>query len=253
VEQEHNGKVALITGASSGIGEATARAFADAGYRTVLADADESGGRKLAAELEAAGHSCLFERCDVAVEKDVHDLVAQAIARFGRLDAAFNNAGIEGEIGSTIECSPANWDRVVAVNLKGVWQCMQQEIPWMIRQEGGGAIVNCASVAGLVGVPGLPAYCASKHGVVGLTRAAALEFATDHVRINAVCPGAIDTPMLTRFTSDEAAKARVTASEPIGRIGRPEEIASAVVWLCSEGASFTTGQALAVDGGWTAQ
>ena len=155
---------------------------------------------------------------------------------------------------STIDCSHENWERVLAVNLTGVWFAMRCEIRQMLKQESGGVIVNCASVAGLTGIAGLPAYVASKHGVVGLTRTAALEYATRNIRVNAVCPGAIETPMLERFMgSSEEARQTVVASEPIGRLGRPEEIASAVIWLCSEGAGFTTGQALAVDGGWTAR
>ena len=247
-------KVALVTGASSGIGRATALAFAKAGYAVVLGDRADSGGHGVKAEIEAAGGTALFVHCDVAEEADVRNLVDRAVAAFGRLDAAFNNAGIEGAPAPTADCTEQNWDRTIAVNLKGVWLCMVHEIRQMLRQGSGGVIVNCASVAGLEGVPGLPAYCASKHGVVGLTRAAALEYATSNIRVDAVCPGAIETPMLERFMASSAeARQTVISSEPVGRLGKPEEIASAVLWLCSEGASFTTGQAIAVDGGWTAR
>jgi NAD(P)-dependent dehydrogenase (short-subunit alcohol dehydrogenase family) len=247
-------KTALVTGASSGIGRATALAFAKAGYAVVLADRDEVAGREAESEVRAVGAPALFVPCDVAEEADVRNLVEQAVATFGRLDAAFNNAGIEGLPAATADCTIDNFDRTIAVNLRGVWLCMVHEIRQMLKQENGGAIVNCSSVAGLRGIGGLPAYCASKHGVVGLTRTAALDYATHRIRVNAVCPGAIVTPMLERFMgSSEEARATTVESEPIGRLGTPEEIASAVLWLCSEGASFTTGQALAVDGGWTAR
>jgi len=247
-------RVALVTGASSGIGKATALAFGQAGYAVAVADLDEHAGRATEAQIRAGGSPALFVRCDVADETEVADLVEDVVKAFGRLDAAFNNAGIEGEPSPTADCSVENFDRTIAVNLRGVWLCLAAEIRQMLKQEAGGAIVNCASVAGLTGLAGMPAYVASKHGVVGLTRTAALDYATSKIRVNAVCPGAIVTPMLERFmeSSDEARRG-IEASEPVGRLGRPEEIASAVLWLCGDGASFTTGQALAVDGGWTAR
>jgi NAD(P)-dependent dehydrogenase (short-subunit alcohol dehydrogenase family) len=245
-------RVALITGAASGIGKATALAFAGAGYAVALADLDEDGGSAVAAELEDRQCRALFVRCDVSDEVEVRTLVERTVATFGRLDAAFNNAGIEGEAVDSAACTLANWERVMAVNLRGVWLCLREEVRQMLRQ-GEGAIVNCASVAGLVGLPNMPAYVASKHGVVGLTKTAALEYATRNIRVNAVCPGAIETPMLARYMADEPGRRQVIASEPIGRIGTADEIAAAVLWLCGPGASFTTGQALAVDGGWTAR
>ena len=247
-------KVALVTGGSSGIGKATALAFARAGYGVVLSDKDSRGGREVLAEIEAAGAPAMFVRCDVSDPVEVCDLFEQALSRFGRLDAAFNNAGTEGRTATTLDCTDENWDQVLAVNLTGVWHCMRFEIRQMLKQESGGVIVNCASIAGLVGFAGLPAYVASKHGVVGLTRTAALEYATSNIRVNAVCPGAIETPMLERvMDSGPETRAAILAGEPVGRLGKPEEVAAAVLWLCGDGASFTTGQALAVDGGWTAR
>lgn len=245
--------VALITGASSGIGKATAVAFARRGYVTVLSDIDVRGADAVVAECEREGQKSVFIHCDVSDEASVQDLFVKLMSSFGRLDAGVNNAGIEGRQASTDGCSTDNFDRVIAVNLRGVWLCMREELKIMASQESGGAIVNTSSVAGLIGLPGIPAYVASKHGIIGLTKTAALEFARQKIRVNAVCPGAIQTPMLDRFiAASEGGRAAMERNEPIGRIGAPEEIAAAVVWLCSPEASFVTGQSIAIDGGWTA-
>jgi NAD(P)-dependent dehydrogenase (short-subunit alcohol dehydrogenase family) len=247
------GRVALVTGAAAGIGRAAAEAFARQGAKVVVSDVTAEAGEAVAAGIRGAGGEAEFVRCDVARPEEVEALVRRTAGLFGRLDCAFNNAGIEGVSAPTAECTEENWDRVIGTNLKGVWLCMRHEIPVMLRQ-GGGAIVNCASVAGLVGFRGIPAYTASKHGLIGLTRTAALEYATQGIRVNAVCPGVIRTAMVERFThGDPQAEAGLVAAEPVGRMGTPEEVAAAVLWLCSDGASFVTGHALAVDGGMVAQ
>lgn len=248
-----SGKVALVTGAASGIGRATALAFAREGAKVIVSDVAAPGGEETVRLIQQQGGDAHFIACDVSQASQVAALVAGTLKAYGRLDCAFNNAGIEGALGKTADCPEEVWDRVLGVNLKGVWLCMRAEIPPMLAQ-GGGAIVNCASIAGLVGFAGSGAYTASKHGIVGLTKAAALEYAKDGLRVNAVCPGVIDTPMIDRVVAaNPKLEAGLTAAEPVGRIGRPEEIADAVLWLCSEGASFVTGQAIAVDGGWVAQ
>ena len=249
---ESHQRVALVTGASWGIGRATAAALAREGYVTILADLDEEKGREAVSECEREGGPCHFVRCDITDEASVQRLIAEIIDRFGRLDAAFNNAGVEGDLGPTGDCSTANFDKIVGVNLRGTFLCLREELRRMVEQEQGGAIVNCASIAGLIGFAGIPAYTASKHGVVGLTRNAALEYATRNIRVNAVCPGPIDTPMLERLMMG-VPRAAIVQEEPVGRLGRPEEIAAAVVWLCSSAARLVTGQAIAVDGGWTAR
>ncbi len=238
-----------MTGASSGIGRATAEAFVARGYATALIDHDADGGRVAEAQLRKSGE-CLFIHCDVTDDGAVRDAVARTVGAYGRLDAAFNAAGIDGEAGKpTAECSMENWNLVIATDLTGLWSCMRYEIPQMLKT-GGGSIVNCASVAGLLGAPTLPAYVAAKHGVVGLTKAAALEYARQGIRVNAVCPGLIDTPMSRKSLTPEIAAALVEES-PIGRFGKPAEIAAAVVWLCDQSPGFLTGQAIAVDGAWT--
>jgi len=247
------GKVALITGAGSGIGRQSALAFARAGAKVVVADIVLLGGEETVRMIEAEGGEATFVKTDVSNARDVEALVKETIATYGQLDYAHNNAGIEGAQGTTIECTEDCWDKTIDTNLKGVWLCMKYEIPEMLKNHGG-AIVNTSSVAGLVGFANIPAYTASKHGVSGLTKVAALEFAKSGIRVNAVCPGVIRTPMIERFTGgDPQVEAQFTAGEPIGRLGEPEEIATAVVWLCSDEASFVTGSAIPVDGGWVAQ
>lgn len=246
-------KVALVTGGSTGIGRATAVAFAREGARVVVADVNQAEGEETVSRIRAAGGEALFVRADVSRSAEVKALVERTLATYGRLDCAFNNAGIEGVMIPTVECTEENWDRVIAVNLTSAFLCMKHELAHMLKV-GRGSIVNCASIAGLVGFPNAPAYVASKHGMVGLTRTAALETAKSGIRVNAICPGVVRTPMVDRAThGDPAIEAAFVASQPIGRMGNPEEIASAVLFLCSDAASFITGQAIAADGGWVAQ
>jgi NAD(P)-dependent dehydrogenase (short-subunit alcohol dehydrogenase family) len=250
------GRVALVTGGSSGIGRATALAFAQEGARVVIGDVDQEGGEQTVRQVEAEGGKALCLRADVSQASQVEALVEQTVAAYGRLDIGFNNAAdVAAHLGALVpthEYPEENWDRVMEVNLKGVWLCLKYEIRQMLKQ-GSGAIVNAASALGLVGVANMSGYVASKHGVVGLTRAAALEYADKGIRVNAVCPGYIRTPMTASRLADPAGRARLLEREPIGRVGEPEEVAQAVVWLCSDAASFVTGHALAVDGGWVAQ
>jgi NAD(P)-dependent dehydrogenase (short-subunit alcohol dehydrogenase family) len=247
------GKIAIVTGASAGIGRATTLAFAREGASVALSDVDVERGEKTAAEAAELGVDTMFVYADVSDAADVRELVRRTVDHFGHLDFAFNNAGIEGGQAPVGECTIENWDRTIAVNLTGVFLCMHEEIPAMLAG-GGGAIVNNASVAGLVGFAGIPAYTASKHGIVGLTKTTALDYATNGIRVNAVCPGVIDTEMITRFThGDQEAAKQLEQTEPVGRLGTPAEIADAVVWLCSDRATFVTGQALAVDGGFVAR
>lgn len=249
---DFDGKVALVTGASFGMGRATAQAFAEAGAAVVLADRNEAALRAAADELKSAGHRVLGAACDVADEDQVAAMVEQAVATFGRLDAAFNNAGVQSPAADIADVGNAEYERVMAVNLRGVWNCMKHELRRM-REQGSGAIVNNSSIGGLIGLPGRAAYHASKHGVIGMTKSAALEYAARGIRINAICPGTIETPMVAEMlTKEPEAMEEILKQQPIGRLGRPEEIASAVLWLCGPGASFVIGHALAVDGGFTA-
>lgn len=251
METAFTNKVAIVTGGSFGIGRATALAFSKKGAKVVIADwAEDNETLNL---IKDAGGEAIFVKCDVSKASDVKAMVEKAISAFGRLDYAFNNAGIEGVTAPVQDCSEENWDKTIGVNLKGIWLCMKYEIPEILKQ-GKGVIVNCASIAGLVGYSGLPAYAASKHGVIGLTKTSALECAKLGIRVNAVCPGAIKTPMIDRLTGKKKeVEQQYAAMEPIGRLGQPEEVANAVTWMCSDEASFITGHAMAVDGGWTAQ
>jgi len=250
---DFNGQVALVTGAAGGMGLDTARAFAAAGAAVVLADVDEDALRTATDDLATDGHQVLGVPCDVADEEDVASLVDRTVDRFGRLDMAFNNAGIMLPPTDAADEPAENFDRVTAINMRGVWACMKHELRQM-REQGSGAIVNCSSLGGLVGNPGRAAYHATKHGVLGMTKSAALEYAPRGVRINAVCPGTIETPMVAAMISNgELTVDDAIANQPIGRLGRGDEIAAAVLWLCSPGASLIVGVALPVDGGYTAR
>ncbi len=250
---QSDGKAALITGAGSGIGRASALAFAREGATVVVADVDTAGGAETVRLVESAGGRALFVKTDVSRASEVEALVQASVAAYGRLDYAHNNAGIEGMVLTpTADWTEEAWNRIININLKGVWLGMKYQIPQMLKQ-GGGAIVNTASIAGLVGSRSA-GYGASKHGIVGLTKTAALEYAKSGIRVNAVCPGVIRTPMVQRSLDRmPELEERFVAVEPIGRIGRPEEVAEAVVWLCSAAASFVTGHAMTVDGGYVAQ
>lgn len=248
-------KVALVTGGGSGIGRASALALAAAGAKVVLSGRREKEGHETVALIKTAGGQATFIKADVSNEAEMEKLVADTRSTYGRLDAAFNNAGIEGEVGKqTHEQSVANYRAVMDINVLGVLLAMKHEIGAML-QNGGGAIVNNASVGGVVGFPGVSVYVASKHAVLGLTKTAALEYARQGIRVNAVLPGGIETPMLQRFTGGPGTDFfnQLAGMHPVGRLGRPEEIAEAVVWMCSDKASFVTGLSLAADGGWTAQ
>ena len=248
-------KVAFVTGAAGGIGRATALAFAREGASVVVSDISEQNVRDTARRIEELGERALAVACDVTRSEDVKAALDETIETFGRLDVAFNNAGVENEVKPMADVTEEEWDRIVAINLRGVFLCMKYEVPLMLEQ-GGGAIVNTSSGAGVKGFEGQAAYVAAKHGVVGLSKAAAVDYAPQNIRINAVCPGIIDTPMMDRFgggtpEGKERELASAAAAQPIGRAGKSEEIAAAVVWLCSDAASFVVGDAMIVDGGQT--
>ena len=244
-------KVVMITGSGSGIGRESALLFGAEGAKVVVSDINEDAGTETVALVKKAGGEATFIACDVSKGPQVEALVQGTVEAYGRLDAAFNNAGIEGDTqATTITCTEENFDLNIAVNLKGVWWCMKYEIEQFLRQESPGAIVNTSSLAGLKGVPRGNAYVAAKHGVIGMTKSASLEFARQDIRVNAVCPGAIETPMLDRIVrGTEKGYETMRKMEPVGRLGKPSEIAEAVVWLCSGKASFVTGLAMSVDGG----
>jgi NAD(P)-dependent dehydrogenase (short-subunit alcohol dehydrogenase family) len=245
-------KVALVTGAASGLGFATAKAFAEAGASVVLADWNEKEVRAAAKELASKGHKTMAVRCDVSEDTQVEAMVKQTVATFGRLDAAYNNAGIQNVLAETADSSREDYDRVMGINLRGVWSCMKFELQQM-REQGSGTIVNCSSLGGLIGGSQRGTYHAAKHGVIGFTKSAALEYATRGIRVNDVCPGMIQTPMTDKMIAEgqgpELDKMLKTFV-PMKRLGRPEEIADAVVWLCSDAASYVTGQSISVDGGY---
>lgn len=248
------GKVALVTGAGSGIGRATALIFAREGAKVVVSDVTVDGGEETVRLVKQAGGEAIFVKADVSQASEVEALVSKAVQTYGRLDCAHNNAGVPGPNKMIVDITEERWDRVIAINLTGVWHCLKYEIAQMLKQ-GGGAIVNTSSDAGLVGVKRGGAYVASKHGVIGLMKTAALEYAKSGIRVNAVCPGPIDTPMLRGPGGERVDRfvAKMVAGQPGGRLGQPEEIAEAAVWLCSAAASFVTGHAMSVDGGYMAQ
>ncbi len=252
MEEIFDGKVAIVTGGNFGIGRATAIAFAKRGAHVVVVDNVEDKENTTLKLISNAGEDAFFVQCDVSKGEEVRSMIEKTVAKYGRVDFAFNNAGIEGQMANTHECTEENFDKTMAVNLRGIWLCMKNEIPEMLKHQKG-VIINCASVAGLNGFAGLPAYTASKHGIVGLTKSSALEYAKLGIRINAVCPGVIHTDMIDRVTGkDPEVEKQYISMEPIGRMGDPEEVAEAVIWLCSDAASFVTGVAMPVDGGFIA-
>jgi len=249
MKNDLQGKVAIITGGTSGIGRDTAVLFAEAGAKVVVAGRREAEGNETVDLIRKAGGVGLFVQTDVSKARDIEALVRRSVEKFGRVDTAFNNAGIEGNWRPIVEQSEEEWDHVININLKGVWLCVKHEIQQMLKQGGGGTIVNMSSVAGLMGAPAAAPYCASKHGVIGLTRTAALEYAKQKIRVNAVCPAVIETPMEQRLFGEPEAHKYALSMHPIGRLGTPREIAEAVLWLCSEKSSFMTGHYIVLDGG----
>jgi NAD(P)-dependent dehydrogenase (short-subunit alcohol dehydrogenase family) len=249
---ELHGKVAVVTGGTSGIGRDTAILFAKAGAKVIVAGRREPEGKETVDLIRANGGDGLFVKTDVSRNSDVQALVNKTVEKFGRLDIAFNNAGIEGSLSPIVEQSEEDWDRTIDINLKGTWLCLKYEIQQMLKQGGGGAIVNMASVAGLIGSAGFATYCASKHGVIGLTKSAALETARQGIRVNVVCPAVIETPMGERIFGAPEIRPYAIGLHPIGRFGTPTEVAEAVLWMCSDRASFMTGQSLVLDGGFMA-
>ena len=244
-------KTALVTGAAAGMGFAAAKAFAEAGAAVALADVDAAAVERAAAELTAQGHRALAIVCDTSDEAQVKAMVERAVEAFGSLDAAYNNAGVNSPMTDTADLAPEEYDRILDIDLRGVWLCMKYELMQM-RKQGSGAIVNCSSLGGLVGNPGRAAYHAAKHGVLGLTKSAAIEYAPRGVRINAVCPGTIETPMVKHMVeTGDLSREAVAKLTPIGRLGRAEEVADVVLWLCSPMSSYVIGQSIAVDGGYT--
>jgi NAD(P)-dependent dehydrogenase (short-subunit alcohol dehydrogenase family) len=253
VTKQFSGKVALVTGGNAGIGRATAVAFAKEGAKVIIAARREKESEAVLSEIRGVGSEGLYVRIDATEPKDLKAMVEQAVAAYARLDFAFNNAGVEEPLTPLAEKTEALYHQVMDTNVKGVLFSMQAEIPAML-ESGGGVIVNMSSIAGLIGFSHMPIYAASKHAVLGMTKAVALEFAKQNIRVNAVCPGGIETEMYKRFVSNQPGlREGMAAAHPMGRVGLPEEIASAVIWLCSQGASFVTGQSIAIDGGYTAQ